>query len=333
MSASPAPAAIDALLARVGVTGAHRVTRLPGGRNNQAFRVEAMERTFFLKAYFQHDDDPRDRAAAEWAFSRFAWDRALRCLPEPLAHDPVQRLGLYEFVQGRALTAEDVTDAAVGAAIDFVRGLNQARTSSDDAHALPAASEACFSVDAHLAMVQTRLHRLRTIEHDAARSLIEDRLLPASARVLAAVPVRANQMGIAPQTELPRGERVISPSDFGFHNAMVGDDGRIRFFDFEYAGWDDPAKLACDFFCQVQVPVPLTYWDTMTRAVMPVAEDRARADLLLPAYRVKWCCILLNDFLPDGRARRGFAAGYDSIDLDAQLGKARSMIEALNKTS
>ena len=35
--------------------------------------------------------------------------------------------------------------------------------------------------------------------------------------------------------------------------------------------------------------------------------DRARA--LLPAYRIKWCCIMLNDFLPLGGARRGFAEG------------------------
>ena len=51
-------------------------------------------------------------------------------------------------------------------------------------------------------------------------------------------------------------ESVLSPSDFGFHNALLGPDGKLCFIDFEYAGWDDPAKLICDFFCQPQTPVP-----------------------------------------------------------------------------
>src|SRR6185503_11886129 len=46
----------------------------------------------------------------------------------------------------------------------------------------------------------------------------------------------------------------LSPSDFGYHNAVLADDETVRFFDFEYAGWDDPAKLVCDFFNQVEVP-------------------------------------------------------------------------------
>ena len=50
----------------------------------------------------------------------------------------------------------------------------------------------------------------------------------------------------------------LSPSDFGFHNALLDDEGKLTFLDFEYAGRDDPAKLVSDFFCQPEVPVPLS---------------------------------------------------------------------------
>ena len=43
-----------------------------------------------------------------------------------------------------------------------------------------------------------------------------------------------------------RTQRALSPSDFGLHNAMRGEDGRLRFIDFEYFGWDDPVKLVSD---------------------------------------------------------------------------------------
>ena len=39
----------------------------------------------------------------------------------------------------------------------------------------------------------------------------------------------------------------ISPSDFGFHNALRTNTGPV-FFDFEFSGWDDPAKTIIDFF-------------------------------------------------------------------------------------
>ena len=53
---------------------------------------------------------------------------------------------------------------------------------------------------------------------------------------------------------------------------------------------------------------------------------------MLPVYRIKWCCILLNDFLDVDSKRRDFANGI-SEDLKArQLEKAKSYLNAhLNK--
>ena len=45
---------------------------------------------------------------------------------------------------------------------------------------------------------------------------------------------------------LPRVDQLLSPSDFGFHNVIKTKQG-LQFIDFEYFGWDDPAKLTSDF--------------------------------------------------------------------------------------
>jgi hypothetical protein len=102
----------------------------------------------------------------------------------------------------------------------------------------------------------------------------------------------------------------VSPSDFGFHNAFQTKRGLV-FFDFEYAGWDDPAKMACDFFCQPELPAPVSAFEGFLNATLlpewnPEAYAR-RVRLLLPAYRVKWACIILNVFLSAHVARRQFA--------------------------
>ena len=58
---------------------------------------------------------------------------------------------------------------------------------------------------------------------------------------------------------------------------------------------------------------------------------RARFDLLLPVYEVKWVCILLNDFLPAGARRRRFARGREREEdrLERQLRKASRALDGL----
>lgn len=52
-----------------------------------------------------------------------------------------------------------------------------------------------------------------------------------------------------------------------------------------------------------------------------------RARFLLDAYRVKWCCIMLNNLLPS-RARRKFAGLEDRTA--HQLAKARSALQMVS---
>src|SRR4029077_18624926 len=102
--------------------------------------------------------------------------------------------------------------------------------------------------------------------------------------------------------------------------------GRLRFVDFEYAGWDDPAKTACDFVCQPNLPVPEEYATRFTQAVVAGLSDvslhQHRIALLLPVRRLKWCCIMLNEFLPVGSRRRSFAR-----DADVQDERKRSQLQ------
>jgi hypothetical protein len=73
-----------------------------------------------------------------------------------------------------------------------------------------------------------------------------------------------------------------------------------------------------------------------------VVEDLPNADrhlrrvrCLFPVYQIKWCCILLNDFLPLGRTRRLFARGAaDPEQRKAeQLVKARRALDELEQMS
>lgn len=338
MNGPPLHQAAARLLAKAAYDEPFTLQRLTGGANNRVYRVTVAARRLALKAYFRHPGDSRDRLAAEFAFVRYASSRGLRAVPEPLACDLAGGLALYEYIDGRRLDADQVDRAAVADAAEFIAALNRDRQSPAAAR-LPPGAEACFSIRSHLECVQRRIERLRRIErHDDvdrdAAEFVALQLAQTFQRVAGNLVSRAAADELLLDAPLPPDHRVISPSDFGFHNTLATDTG-LRFIDFEYAGWDDPAKLVCDFFCQPALPVPPSLYDAFS---LPIAELLPRPDwharrfaLLLPVYRLKWCCIMLNEFLPIDRRRRLYAAqpANPTQRKRIQLAKARRALENL----
>jgi hypothetical protein len=315
-------------LQKRGVRSGFVLQPLPGGANNRVYRLRAEQRDQALKIYFQNPADPRDRFRAEQSFYEHLWSSGVRRSPEPLGWDETNRFGLFSFVDGRKLCPDEVGSAAVREALNFIVEANRTRPAQG---AMPVASEACFSLAEHIGMVDRRMERLRKVQLETdidaqAAAFVQEELRPAWEEIRSTITTHA---GKRLNDLLPPAARCLSPSDFGFHNALMPADGRLRFLDFEYAGWDDPAKLCCDFFCQPQLPVSLQHWDLFTgglaEALGAGGQLATRARQLLPAYQIKWCCIMLNEFLGDAQSRRAFALG-DGLALErkhAQLGKAR----------
>lgn len=313
------------------------LTRLAGGKNNQVFRVEmAQGEPLVLKRYFSDPRDTRDRLAAEWGFLQHAWARGVRTIPQPLASNPASQTGLYSFVPGRKLRADELDALQVDAAVDFVLAVNAAPR---DPMVLAPGSEACFCLVQHLDTVERRVARLSDLDPQAphaddARRFVAGVLLPAWQAARRRITDVAAAAGLPLDRVLDAGECCLSPSDFGFHNALADDAGKLSFLDFEYAGRDDPAKLVSDFFCQPEIPVPLGLHEHF---VLRLADGlgldeagRLRCRILLDAYRIKWTCIILNDFLPLGAARRAFAdAGQWAERCAAQLAKAQAKVAGM----
>jgi len=308
------------------------------GGNNRVFVVTTGARQLIAKWYFSHPADTRDRLRTEYAFLAYAERLGLACVPRPVSFDATAHLALYEFVDGRKLGATEVSEHEVDAAIDFFLALN-GRDRMELAAELPAGSEACFSLDEHFRMVDGRIARLvgiapeSDVDREAQRFVIGMRERWETLK--AAVAAEALALGVGPAAMLAPGERCVSPSDFGFHNALVTPAGRVVFIDFEYAGWDDPAKLANDFFCQPAVEVDPRFYDRFVDRAMGFSPQRnllaARARLMRPIFQAKWCCILLNDFVPVAAQRRRFAdPAFDAGARKAtQLARARARFAAI----
>ena len=126
--------------------------------------------------------------------------------------------------------------------------------------------------------------------------------------------------------------RTLSPSDFGFHNAIRRDDGELIFLDFEYFGWDDPAKMISDFVLHPAMelsPSLKARFVANTAGGNPVLMERL--ETVFPLFGLKWCLILLNLFLPQYRFRRGLDEPASARLFDGQLEKARLMLSTVER--
>lgn len=317
-----------------------RFIKLKGGANNQVFRVETADSQFCLKWYFSHPGDPRNRLAHEYQFLQYAWSLGIRNIPQPLGVSAAGNLALFSYVPGRPFTLGEIHSRHIQQAAQFLEKLNQ-DPKSDVASALPIASEACFCWQDHILKVQQRIDRLKelaceSILHQKAEEFIHQQLVPHWSSLKTKLENRFMRRGSDLGHRCNRLGRIVSPSDFGFHNAILGREETAFFIDFEYAGWDSPIKLLSDFFHQPEIPIPLTYLDEMIEAVGKfLPNSRSLGEFtrwFLPVYGVKWCCILLNDFLPVHESRRSFSHGQTPTfeRLERQLKKAHRKLASLD---
>jgi hypothetical protein len=307
--------------------------KLKGGRNSRVFRVDCDDDSAVaVKAYFQSAQDQRDRMGNEFRAFQFLKSEGLRKIPAPLATDAARRIAIYELVTGQPLRAEEIGEADIDQAVEFLWSLKNI-ADSGKGREFSGASEACFSIEAILKNIDERFRRLDEASADepVLAGFLRNEITPFRKIAGQRCHEICREHGIDPAAEIPMSERTLSPSDFGFHNALRVADGRLVFLDFEYFGWDDPAKTVADFLLhpgmQLSPALKQHFFSSVIVALAGVPKLRHRVRAVYPLFGLKWCAILLNEFTLENLARRCFADGTkNSWNKTTQLEKARHML-------
>jgi hypothetical protein len=309
------------------------VAELKGGRNSRVFRVDLPTAEPVVLKFFARPD----RLQTETSALEFLWRHGIRAIPRPLAADQDTGCAVLQFVAGKQLHPEEVDTTDVGHAAFFLSTLH-GLSSAPESRSLPLASEASLTIEGICSSIDRRLSRLAGLPADSEPRRQLHRFLDAGFRpeLAATTSWCREQAGAWWHTSLPGEQQTLSPSDFGFHNALRTDGGELVFLDFEHFGWDDPAKIAADFLLhphEAMALAPGLKEHFLARLVEQFdlrgtwLADRLR--VVLPLFALKWCTILLNEFVPADQARRHFAgnaAPAAEILLMQQLHKAQEML-------
>jgi len=303
------------------VTG---IKRIRHGRNSQVFLIEEESNKWVVKKYHQHPKDLRNRLENETLFLSYLKDIGVKRVAEPIAVDNKNNLGLFSYLPG--VIPKSINNDIVHQAAEFIKLINAFRKQKR-AKNLPKASETSFSIIDHLNRVKQRLNRLNQI---APKETIQKEVLDfVRSNLVISLEKITDDINNQYSDEklkkiLPHSSRIISPSDFGLQNMLVKND-KVHFLDFEYSGWDDPAKLICDFGCHPEIPVENRYLQTFKNSFFSWLDDAEgsirRSEILMNLYRLRWCCIILNEFTVVGQDRRAYAGETKNYEMQFQKSK------------
>lgn len=315
------------------------IQRISEGSNSKVYQLQdSNKKKYAAKFYFRHQTDTRDRLETEFSSLSSLWAHGIRCIPQPLAIHKGIACALYEYIEGRKIPSLELTIDDIDESVQFLETL-KALAGKSARTAFRLASEACFSFQDIVNNIGWRLKRLETPANkndDLHFFLAND--FKQFFEILVEWYKENSTIGDA---EIVQEEKTLTPSDFGFHNALKKKDGSIVFFDFEYFGWDDPAKMISDFLLHPAMSLNKNMKERfviqLRRSSVFLETEKIldRVKIFYPFFGLKWCLIFLNEFISDDLQRRNFAQKYLNNRRDAeqrQLLKAKKALATIKET-
>ena len=164
------------------------------------------------------------------------------------------------------------------------------------------ASDACLSINDHINTCKIRISKLirkykntRSIKNKKILFFLENKIIPEFKKINNEINSKFSKTQI--KKKLDKANMILSPSDFGFHNIIIKKNN-LFFIDFEYAGWDDPIKLICDFFLNPDYSISKAdkkyFLDNFSSIFKRKFLNADNLRVILKFHFLKWVCVILN---------------------------------------
>ena len=268
-----------------------QVKPIQAGLNSSAYKIEERDKIVFLKTY----NDSRDsrRREREVFFLKAAKDAGIKAIPSLIKSSAALNYCALSWIDGKRIEEANTEDWY--SQIYFLRQIQSIFDHKLNDSILLAA-DAVFTLREHHNLATRRLYK-------SIESIMGGEIEPAcpvikSIRLETIKLQKEIESMIKPSSNLNRNNSVIiSPSDIGFHNSLKTEKSCI-FFDFEYAGIDDPYKLLSDWCIHPDWHPPLdlipVFLKNIFQGYSNIIFDQHKAQAMLKIYQIKWASIILN---------------------------------------
>ena len=266
------------------------ITKIAGGLNSNIQLVEVNNSKYIIKEY-PAVDIVWPRLETEFNFLKLMSEAKIRNVPKAIKKIADFNIGIYSYIEGEPII--EATDFNVTASAAFIIEINNKMKRFSGK--IGSASDYYSDYEGLVASIERRIMSLKKYIHSDSQAYSQtvneiDLIFQKTAK-------QDSSFCKEFQDDILKVGEVISPSDFGFHNMLQSGES-LKFLDFEYAGTDNVLKLLCDFYCQPRIPISgvqfKEFVNIINENLVHVDELYNSAIKLLPLFRLKWACIILN---------------------------------------
>ncbi len=272
--------------------------KIQEGRNNKVFLFNKKNKKIIVKKYKKNFLTKYNRFDTERFFLEFLKRKKIYNVPKIICFDENEMTNYLTFIDGKQI--KKVKKKHLIPCLKFLKKINF-KTSHINFN-FQNASDACFSINDHINICKIRITKLikkfkntNTIKNKKILFFLENQIIPSFQKINREANSRFSKTVII--KKLDKNNMILSPSDFGFHNIILKKNN-LFFIDFEYAGWDDPLKLICDFFLNpdysISKPDKKYFLDCFSHLFKRKFINIDNFRFVLKFHFLKWVCVILN---------------------------------------
>jgi len=324
-------------------TSCYDLSQLTGSLSHRVYKCKGNDGNFYLMKYYHRPDPTSDvNLVNEYNSSLFMWNHGINQIPEPVNIDVNTRISIYRFINGSRLDPKDVGEEQIGQLVDFLSALHDLSKVEDSAEMTPA-GESFFSLDQLFAEIDNKIESLKSYDESnpygiELKCFIESNLMKGLESLKSDASMLYESYDLSDSDLILYEWTTLSPSDFGFHNALLDDDGKLFFLDFEFFGRDDPVKVVSDFILRPEADLNKKLYFAFLRRIIPIyqKEERTfkeRLESIFPLIAVKTLLLPLADFEPENFNKRKQKLSDEKINeiMKKQLQKAEDLVGTIQE--
>lgn len=293
-------------------TSVTRFEILHGGFNNRIFRIDSSnDKSYILKWYFKDD---RNRLSREFSAFEYLRSQGELRLPIPYFKDNENNYAIYSFEKGKTKSGNELNKRDLDEFLSFTLFLQNL----DDNNVRQMFPDTIFATRSAKQFSEVILDKVNKFEDlvktsdqnsDIARFAKNTDVLR---RVDGYIELIKKSYGQMFNEEIDLPSMRLSPVDFGPHNTIFKENGKICFIDFEYFGWDDPSKIVANFITHEGTwgisRDNLNYFIDSYQGNSNLSENIVkRVKMFIPLQSLNWISVLLWSFTPQKLELRKFA--------------------------
>ena len=274
------------------------ITKIKKGRNNEVFLYKEKKQKIIIKKYKFFFTTRYDRFSTEKFFLEFLNKKKIRNVPKLIYSDTKEKINFLSYIDGRKV--KKVKKYQLKSCLQFIKKINYRTVYKN--FRFQKAADSCLSIHDHVQSCKTRITKLikkntnnKNIENRKILSFLEKEIEPAFKKINLEIDKKFSRSDKIKKINYKN--MILSPSDFGFHN-IIEKKNKLYFIDFEYAGWDDPIKLLCDFILNPDYTISNLnknyFLDNFNLILEKKIFNPVKYRILVKFHFLKWVCVILN---------------------------------------